>query len=76
MEGSLLTIHQSGFALGMEITSPWTPAGPVSSTLGVEKFLLLLEDTKLGRKSIYFCFPFPQVYRVILKKDVKRQNKH
>lgn len=52
MEDSLLTIHQLGFALEMEIISPWTQAGPVSSTLGVVKFHLLLEDTKLGRKSI------------------------
>lgn len=73
MEGSLLTIHQSGFAPGMEIISPWTPAGPVSSTPGVGKFPLLLEDTKSGRKSKYFCFPFPQVSIEILK--MREQNK-
>lgn len=69
-----MTTHPSGFALGMVIISPWTPAGPVSSTLGVEKFPSLLEDTKLGRKSTRVCFPFPQVYIEMLK--MRKQIKH
>lgn len=45
-----LSTLQYACAVRMETTSPWTPAGPASSTLGAAKWPSSSDDIKSGRK--------------------------